>query len=500
MKQLITIFGITWSLILVGCSSNDHDHDHNNHNISTAELPSVSITQWTDKMELFMEYPVLVKSIAGKFIIHLTILESFEPIREGTVILKFHHTSGQDFEVQRDNLLREGIFNPMVELPLTGEYEFILEYIGASINESFKIPDFVIYESINDIPLVSEDSEGDITFLKEQQWKIDFKTEPVQTRPIRKSIQAVGEVLPRQSLYAEITSPVDGYLRVDVNQSMVIPGSTVKEGHVLAILSPPLGAVNSWTDRKLDYEHTKNEYERAKRLKGKKAISNREYEGIEHNFLVQKAGYEAYYQSGDSDLFQLQAPISGLVTEITVLPGQKVKAGQKLMTIVDPSVVWLRADVFEKDYYQMDIPNGASITIPGLESAIKVDGENFHLLSLGTTLDSDSRTIPVLLEIANPDHLLKIGQTVQVDLYSTENTLSLSVSKSAIFDNDANQVVFVHMEGESFEKRIVKTGNRDNGLVAILSGLHNEERVVTNGGYLVKLASTSAAVGHPHAH
>ncbi|MBN4081052.1 efflux RND transporter periplasmic adaptor subunit [Caldithrix abyssi] len=498
MKQLITIFGIIWGLMLVGCSSQDHNHDI--QNIKVDELPSVSITQWTDKMELFMEYPVLVKSTAGKFIIHLTVLENFEPVREGAVTLMFRHTSGQNFEVQRDNLLREGIFNPIVELPLIGKYEFTVEYNGPRVNESFRIPDFVIYDSVNNIPPVSKDNEGGITFLKEQQWKIDFETEPVQTRSIRKSIQAVGKVLPRQSLYAEITSPVDGILRVDGNQAMVIPGSFIRYGQVLATLSPSLGAVNSWTDRKLDYEYAKNEYERAQRLKEKKAISNREYEGIKHNFLLQKAGYEGYDQSSNSELFQLRAPINGMVTEITVLPGQKVTAGQKLMTIVDPSVVWLRADVFEKDYYQMDTPNGVSLTVPGLESAIKVEGENLHLLSLGITLDSDSRTIPVLLEIANPDHLLKIGQTVQVDLYTTGETPVLAVPNNAIFEDEANEIVFVHSQGESFEKRIVKTGNRDNGWVAILSGLQKGDRVVTKGGYLVKLASTSATVGHPHSH
>ncbi|MCH8010347.1 MAG: efflux RND transporter periplasmic adaptor subunit [Candidatus Marinimicrobia bacterium] len=498
MKQLITIFGIIWGLMLVGCSRQDHNLTKQNTNEN--EMPFIAITQWTDKMELFMEYSVLAKSTPGKFIIHLTVMQDFEPVHEGTVTLTFRYQNGETFQEKRDYLLREGIFNPIVELPLAGEYGFTVEYNGPQVTETFRIDDFVVYESIHDIPKEMESSNEGIAFLKEQQWKIEFHTELAEVRPIRKLVQAVGEVLPSQSLYAEITSPVDGILRIDSNETMVIPGSIVITGQVLATLSPPLGAVNSWTNRKLDYEYAKMEYERAQRLKEKKAISNREFEGIKHNFLVQKAGYESHTQSGDSDLFQLQAPISGVVTEITVLPGQKVTTGQKLMTIIDPSIVWLRADVFEKDYYQMDTPNGASLTVPGLESAIKVEGENFRLLSLGITLDSDSRTIPVLLEIANPDHLLKIGQTVQVDLYSTEKTLSLSIPKSAIFDDDANQVVFVHMEGESFEKRVVKTGNRDNGLVAILSGIRKGERVVTKGGYLVKLASTSAAVGHPHAH
>ncbi len=498
MRHIFITFNIIWVLLLVGCSS--HEHDTNGKNTIEEVWPSLSVTKWTEKMEIFMEYPVMVKSIPGKFVIHFTILESFEPVREGVVTLTFSPQSGQDIIVKQDNLLREGIFNPIVEFPQIGKYEFTIEYSGPKVSETFRIDDFRVYESVHDIPVISEESAGGIAFLKEQQWIIDFQTETVEIRPVRKSIKAVGKVLPRQSLYAEITSPVDGILRVEDNQAMVIPGSIVSKGQILATLSPTLGAVNSWIDLKLDFELAQTEYERALRLKEKKAISNREFEGIKHNFLIQKAGYEAYAKPGHSDLFQLQAPISGMVTEIIVSLGQKVIAGQKLMTIIDPSIVWLRADIFEKDYYQLDNLNGASLTLPGLESAIIVEGKNFRLLSLGTTMDSDSRTIPVLLEIDNSNHLLIIGQTVQVDLYTTKSELSLAVPKSALFDDDANQVIFVQMAGETFAKRIVKTGHQENELVSILSGVRKGERVVTRGGYLVKLASTSAAVGHPHAH
>lgn len=498
MKHLIVIFGIAWSLAVVGCSTRDQKHtsQHANEN----ETPTVSVTQWTERMELFMEYPVLAKSISGKFVIHLTVLEDFEPIREGMITLTFRHQSGQSFQVKKDHLLREGIFNPIVELHLAGEYEFTLEYRSPQLSESFQIDNFIVYESVNDIPGELGNSDGGITFLKEQQWKIDFRTETVPVKPIRTSIQAVGEVLPRQSSYAEIASPVEGFLRVKDNRAMVTPGSSVKAGQVLAILSPPLGSVNSWTDRKLTYEHAKTEYERAQRLKKKNAISSREFEKIKNNYFIQKSGYETYSQSDNSDLFQFRTPISGIVTEVVVLPGQKVVAGQKLMTIVDPTSVWLRVNVFERDYYRIKTLEGANLTIPGLKAPMIVEGDRFRLLSMGNVLNPDSRTIPILLEIANPEHLLKIGQTLQVDLYADNETMSLCVPESAIFDDDLQQVVFIHKEGESFEKRVVKTGSRYKGWVAILSGLKEGERVVAKGGYLVKLASTSAAIGHPHAH
>ncbi len=498
MKYLIVILRISLSLFIIGCSS--QAGNNLNQHANEEETQTVSVTQWTDRMELFMEYPVLSKSISGKFVIHLTVLEDFQPIREGVIVLIFHHQSGQTFQFKQDHLLREGIFNPIVQLELAGKYDFTLEYKSSQLSESFRIDSFVVYNSVRDIPGISENEDDGIAFLKEQQWKVDFQTEITQLKPIRTSIHAVGEVLPRQSSYAEIASPVEGFLRVEDNKAMVVPGSSVNTGQLLASLSPPLGSANSWIDRKLSYEQTKTEYERAQRLMKKNAISSREFEKIKNNYLIQKSGYDVSSQSGHSDLFRFYTPINGIVTEVAVLPGQKITAGQKIMTIVDPTSVWLLVNVFERDYYRMNTPKGVTISIPGLEAPFTREGDKFRLLSMGNVLDSDSRTIPILLEIDNSENLLKIGQTVQVDLYTDNETMSLCVPESAIFDDDVQQVVFVHKEGESFEKRVVETGSRYNGWGAILSGLKEGERVVAKGGYLVKLASTSAAIGHPHAH
>ena len=72
----------------------------------------------------------------------------------------------------------------------------------------------------------------------------------------------------------------------------------------------------------------------------------------------------------------------------------------------------------------------------------------------------------------------------------------------AIFDDNGIPVAYVHVEGESFVKRILKTGIRDDGYTQIISGLAAGERVTTAGGYQVRLASlsTSVPVGHGHTH
>ena len=494
---LLKITGISFALIMIGCSTHDHSHGTQN---SKEELPTIAVTQWTQKMEIFMEYPVMVKNMDGKFIIHFTFLDDFQPVRDGNVTLEFVHSQGEKYEFQKDELLREGIFTPVLKLPLTGKYDFTITYHNSRMDETFTISDFVVYESEKHIPNMEEVESGEISFLKEQQWKIEFETVPTRTKSIRQSIQAIGEILPKQSQFAEIISPVDGILRIEDNQNMAIPGHDVSVDQTVALLAPALGANNSWVDRKLSFDFAKKEYERAKRLRDNQAISTREFEEIKHTYLIQKAGIEKNTQSDESTLFQVRSPIKGVVTEVSVIQGQKVAAGEKLMTVINPSAVWLRTDVFEKDYYEMDTPNGASISVPGLLSPVNVSGNSFSLLSMGITLNSQSRTIPVLLEIENTDGILKIGQTVQVTLYTETKNRFPAVSETAIFEDETNKIVFIHSGGETFEKRNVQTGNKDMGWVAIVSGLEPGERVVTKGGYLVKLASTSDAVGHPHAH
>jgi hypothetical protein len=72
---------------------------------------------------------------------------------------------------------------------------------------------------------------------------------------------------------------------------------------------------------------------------------------------------------------------------------------------------------------------------------------------------------------------------------------------SAVLDEKGLDVVFVMKGGESFERRTVRLGVRDRGMVEILDGVVPGEHVVSEGVYYVKLAGTSeGSTGHGHAH
>lgn len=496
MYRHITAIATLLAVTLVGCVGDDHAHEP----AAANEPPSRAVTLWTDKMELFMEYPLLTMNESGKFIVHLTTLDDFQPVRSGTVRLEFRHSSGQRFTVEKDSILREGIFTPVVELPQAGKYDFSLSYDGERVDESFVIDGFEVFASADAYPPESEEGDGGISYLKEQQWKVEFRAEPVTVKVVKHSVHTVAEVTPRGNAFADVSAPAAGIVRAGGSTTISPIGTLVHAGQRLVTLTPPLEGASSWAEQRLAYERSKQEFERAERLLARDAISKRDYGQIRQEYLVRKAGFDALGNATDSTHLEVRSPISGVVSAVHVQPGQTVTAGQPLVTVVDPDRVWLKVSVFEKDYYTLGALSGIYLTVPGLDTGIVFDGSDVRIISAGAVLDPQSRTVPLLLEVPNRGDLLKIGQTLPGELFNGESQSTLAVPKSALFDEEAQQVVFVHVSGESFEKRVVKTGNHDRGWIAILDGLNAGDRIVTRGGYQVKLASTTAAIGHPHAH
>lgn len=498
LKYLLPLLLLWAAIILAG---DDHDngekaaHGHN----QGGEGPAVAVTQWTDKMELFMEYPVLSVNQPGRFIIHLTILEGFQPVREGSIRLEFHDATGRKQTITSEKPVRDGIFTPEVTLGMAGDFAFTLHYQSPQIIDSFTIIEFKVYSDAAVIPHEEESADGgEITFLKEQQWKIPFATAWAREGEITKATWAVGQVLPDPQNHVEIIAPVEGIMQLS---SAFLPqaGSPVRRGQELAIIAPMPGA-EGWTAQRLAYERAERNYERAKRLKEHDAIALREFEDIEGRYRSLKAGIGALASSGTSETFELIATISGRVMEWYCVPGQRVVAGQKLGAISDPSYVLLQANVYEADYVALGAPTGAFVRTGSNDGGFSIAEDDLKLLGGGSVLNQGTRTVPVMLRIDNRSGRLSINQSVSVELHSSNAGTSVRIPKSALIVDEGVDVVFVQVGGEAFAKRIVRRGPGSGDMVAILEGLSRGERVVTTGAYHVKLASTTAQIGHGHAH
>jgi RND family efflux transporter MFP subunit len=192
--------------------------------------------------------------------------------------------------------------------------------------------------------------------------------------------------------------------------------------------------------------------------------------------------------------FPLTAPTTGIVNEIKATSGQQVEAGTELLSIVNLSTVLIEAQVFERDLTTVRESTRASFTNAALSGEVysigTSDGDG-RLLSIGQTVNEQTRTIPVIYEMKNPLGRLKDGMFVDITIDTTGDRQVLSVPKQAVVNEQGQTFVFVFTGGETFEKRPVALAAEGSDFYEVKSGLKEGERVVTEGIY--QLRSTQPA-------
>jgi RND family efflux transporter MFP subunit len=261
-----------------------------------------------------------------------------------------------------------------------------------------------------------------------------------------------------------------------------------------------------------EYLLAKAEYERAQRLFEKQAISQKRLDEAKLRFETKRSGFEVIARqvdfgaknNGDAVLphFHLTASIDGVIEEIHFHLGQTVQTGEKLFTMTNAQRVWLKANIPLALVARVQNASSASFKVEGFEQEFNVDQLHGKLISVGSMVEEKSRTVPVIFEVDNPNNKFKIGMFAEVAVQTGDAIEALAIPVSAIFDDNGTPVAYVHVEGEAFAKRGLQIGISDHGFTQILSGIAEGERIVTVGGYQVRLASLSTSVptGHGHEH
>jgi RND family efflux transporter MFP subunit len=183
--------------------------------------------------------------------------------------------------------------------------------------------------------------------------------------------------------------------------------------------------------------------------------------------------------------------------------GEHVHPDAPVCTILNTETVLIEAQLPESDLGRLGVSLGATYettAAPGMFVPILGTGGG-RLVFLGTTVDAKTRTLPVVYEVPNPAGRLRIGMALTVYVETANVAEALAVPVSALVEDDGKAVAFVHVSGETFQKRDLTLGIQDGEFVQVLSGLSVGERVVTKGAYAIRLASVSTTIpAHGHAH
>ena len=179
----------------------------------------------------------------------------------------------------------------------------------------------------------------------------------------------------------------------------------------------------------------------------------------------------------------IRAPVSGIVVDKQITPGQLLQAGSTTaFTVANLSQVWVMAQIAPSDLASVHLGDAAEID-PGNGTGL------FHgtVQNIGASVDPNTRAVVARIVAPNPGDLLKKQMYVDVSIQSGRVSTGLLVPVSAVLRDDENlPFVYVALPDGSFARRQVTLGYRDSQNYDVTSGLQSGDKVVANGAIFLQ--------------
>lgn len=351
----------------------------------------------------------------------------------------------------------------------------------------------------------AEAEHGDDVLRIEKSMLRDLRitTAKAEQRIAGEAVSAVGEIHADQTRYAEVGTPVTAR----VTRVLAVLGQNVGRGQILAeAQSVELGRARAeYASAEARVSVARSALER-KRALADRIVPRREVEqaaaelaAAEAELRAAAASLQAVGASPSSaaagSAFALTSPMAGTVLERNVARGQMIDPEHVAFRLADLGHVWLVAHVFERDAVRVQAGEPARVTLAAFP------GQTFTgtVSYIGNQVESASRTIPIRVDLPNPQQLLKPGMsaTAWFQVSSTGDQV-VTVPAAAVQRVKDQWVVFVPRSDQEFEIRSVGRGRDLEGEVEILNGLQPGETVVVDGAFLLKAQLEKAAGGGDH--
>jgi RND family efflux transporter, MFP subunit len=330
---------------------------------------------------------------------------------------------------------------------------------------------------------VSTESEGamPVTLGPRDQARIGVTFAPVLRGPLDYSVRTVAQVSYDETRVKAVAPLIEGWvdrLFVDFTGQTVRPGDplfSIYSPMVVAaqqelVLAQRLGQNLSGGTPEAS-RNAQDLLESSRRRLAYWGVPRAEIERIERTGEVQRT-------------VTLRSPYGGVVVEKGVLAGQRIMPGDVAYRIADLTRVWLEGEVFERDLpaVRLGVPVSAEFTaLPGVIRQGKVT-------YVYPTVNPETRTARIRVELANPDLALKPGMYATIRFSAPTDTV-LSVPRSAVLATGERNFVFVRSPEGRFVPHTVTLGTATDERVAVLSGLTIGDTVVRSGTFLMDAES-----------
>lgn len=460
--------------------------------------------------------------IAGKEsapAVHLTWLNGHKPVDAGQVLITLSGGGLPDESFSVELPAQAGIFRPIVKPSMAAKREVTLSFNDQLIMESYALGQLEVFataDAASHAPGAAEEGGEPISFSLEQQWKVPFAVAQANPRMIRPNLPAFATVTAPPEREALIIAPRAGRISA-ASSGFPLVGQRLTVGAPLLRISagPQEGAdpasLNAAIEQaQIQLQAAEREVNRLTPLAAQGIVAQRRLDEATTSLQQAQAALRSARRrqaaltqvqsvKAQGDLLTLPSPTAGVLAQLDVSAGAWVNEGQVLGRIIDTSSLWLEVSLPQAYLPKLKAASGVWFS-PG-EGSPSVSLGPDALVSVGVEIDPKTQTLPVRFRLDNPDHHYVINQSFQAHLITAPPRRAVAVPADAVLDDQGIAVVFVQVDGESFERRVVRLGVQDGDYVEIIDGLEASAWVVSKGAYLVKIASVSTeSIGHGHAH
>ncbi len=252
-----------------------------------------------------------------------------------------------------------------------------------------------------------------------------------------------------------------------IDHITVQPGAKVKKDQII-IRFPEDAPASQYQQAKAAYENSRKSYQRMKALYEKGEIAQAQFDGIQTRFKVDKRNYEIM-----KDMLQLDAPYSGVVTEIMVHEGDNVKAKTPLFTIAQLNKMKIRIWLSDSE---------RKLIQKGMKVLATTNGRTYpgYVSDLSLSVDPMKQAFSADLIFDNPNGRILPGLTADVKVVLYKNEKAIVVPRNLVRSENSEKYVFLAVNGKA-KRQNISIKNESGIFYEIDRGLTTGDSLIIKG-------------------
>ena len=325
----------------------------------------------------------------------------------------------------------------------------------------------------------------------------ELKTYKVTTSEVTTFIEVTGSVQPDQ----EGASRILPYLGGTVRRIFVKAGDSVKKGDALvSVVCPEV------TDTYSSYLSALSQLSQAERIYGLNtqlfevgAVTKNEVllseankrqltavvEGLKNKLVIYgySADNDGVIKKQASDTVLIKAPMNGFVADIQAHVGDKVDVSSPLMTVADPTKIFVVANVYDTDIRR--VKKGKKVTFyADVFPDVAFQGSITYVSDVS---DTDSKTVKTFIRVDSGKELFKQNMFLKLRIEDQKKWLPMIPQSAMVYRDGKFYVYFpVNIKERKCELKEIKPFKEVSGKLMAVEGVSEGQEIVLSAIELEK--------------